>query len=191
MTRLIRLAPAALGLTVALTPGLAAAHTGLGAHGMADGLLHPITGADHLLAMVAVGLWAASLGGRALWAVPLAFMAMMGAGAALSMAGVALPGVEGMIGLSVIALGLLVAFSARVPVMAAAAIVGLFALFHGAAHGAELPAGASGLGYAVGFLISTGVLHVAGLALGMVLARRPMSALLGGVTAAVGVWLSV
>ncbi len=179
-----------LALAVAMTPGLAAAHTGLGAHGLFDGVLHPFVGADHVLAMVSVGLWAATLGGRAIWAVPAAFVSMMALGAALAMGGVALPGIEGMIGLSIIALGLMLAFSVRVPVLAAAALVGLFAVFHGAAHGAEMPAGASGLGYATGFLTATAVLHAAGIGLGLALARLSLVRVLGAGTALGGLWLA-
>lgn len=157
------LLPAALVLAVIAGP--AAAHTGhepLG-NGLMAGLLHPLMGLDHLLAMVMVGLWAAQLGGRTLWQVPAAFVVAMALGAALALAGVAMPVVEGMILTSVMILGLVVAAGARVPVPAAMGLVALFALFHGAAHGQELPALAGPVAYVAGFLLATSALHAAGI----------------------------
>lgn len=157
-----------------IVPSGAEAHL-FGAHGagLAQGLAHPLGGLDHLLAMVAVGVWAAQRGGRALWAVPLAFVAMMALGGALGFAGWPLPWVETGIAGSVLALGLLIAFAVPLPISAAAAVVGLFAVFHGQAHGAELPQAASPLAYAAGFVAATALLHAAGVALGTML-RRPM-----------------
>ncbi len=162
-----------------LLPQAALAHTGAGAHGhgFTSGFLHPLGGLDHLLAMIAVGLFAAHLGGRALWLVPLAFVALMALGGAAGFAGVALPFVELAIALSVVVFGLLVAFRTRLPLAAAMTLVGIFAIFHGHAHGAELPAGQSALTYAAGFLIATALLHAAGIAIGLGFARLAASGL--------------
>ncbi len=152
--------------------GAALAHTGHGdASGFAQGLSHPLGGLDHLLAMVAVGLYAALLGGRALWCVPATFVAVMALGGAAGAAGYALPYVEIVIALSVVVLGLAVALRLGLPTVAAMALVGSFAVFHGHAHGAEMPQGASGLAYATGFLLTTALLHAAGIALGFGIAR--------------------
>lgn len=151
-------------------PALAHAHTGAGsAHGFLAGVNHPIHGLDHMLAMIAVGLWAAQIGGRALWAVPASFVGVMVLGGLAATAGWALPLVETGILLSVLLLGLLIAFAIRPPVWAGALLVGAFALFHGYAHGAEMPHGASSLAYAAGFVMVTAALHVAGMGVGMLL----------------------
>ncbi|MFM2043460.1 MAG: hypothetical protein RLY86_2036 [Pseudomonadota bacterium] len=165
-------------LALSLAAGPALAHAGADHHhgsGMIAGLLHPVTGLDHLLAMVMVGLWAAQLGGRALWALPAAFLAVMAAGAGLALAGVAaLPPVltEGGIAASVLILGLLVAAVGRLPTGAAMGLVGGFALLHGLAHGAEFPAGAGPGAYMAGFLLATGGLHAVGAGIGLAVARR-------------------
>lgn len=160
----------------------ALAHTGVGSvSGFAAGLMHPLTGLDHLLAMLAVGLWAGLVGGRARWAYPLAFVAMMVVAGLWGMSGAALPGVETGIAVSVIVLGLAIALKATPPLAAGTAACALFAIFHGHAHGAELPAGASGLGYALGFVLSTAALHGAGLAAASFLASRaPLLARVAG-----------
>jgi urease accessory protein len=159
-------------LAAALLPTAALAHTGVGeASGFAHGFWHPIGGLDHVLAMVAVGAFAARLGGRALWIVPTAFVAMMAVGGFAGMEGVALPFVETGIALSVVVLGLAVALGWKLPVAAASALVGLFAVFHGHAHGAEMPVDASGLGYAAGFMLATALLHVAGIGLGVLVGK--------------------
>jgi urease accessory protein len=163
---------------LALAPSVAFAHSGMAPHdhaGLLGGLLHPLTGADHLAAMVAVGLWAAALGGRAIWAVPASFVGLLMAGAILGVAGVGLPAVEPMIAVSVVALGLAAAFSLRIPAAAAAALVGVFALFHGQAHGAEIPALGSPLLYGLGFALATIGLHGVGIALGFGLGRTRMN----------------
>jgi urease accessory protein len=159
---------ALLRLALLLVSSAAYAHTGVGATtGFAHGFLHPISGLDHVLAMVAVGLYATHLGGRALWLVPLSFVTMMAVAGAAGMAGLELPLVEIGIGLSVVVLGAVVAFGLHLPTVAAMALVGFFAIFHGHAHGAEMPESGSGVEYAVGFVIATATLHAAGIGLGM------------------------
>jgi urease accessory protein len=155
-------------LAAALLPTAALAHTGVGdTGGFAHGFWHPVGGLDHVLAMVAVGAFAACLGGRALWIVPAAFVAMMAVGGFIGMEGIQLPFVETGIALSVVVLGLAVALRWKLPVAAASALVGLFAVFHGHAHGGEMPVDASGLTYATGFMLATALLHVAGIGLGL------------------------
>jgi urease accessory protein len=155
-----------------LAPSLAHAHSGA-AQGFLSGITHPIHGIDHLLAMIAVGLWAAQLGGRAVWAVPASFVGVMAIGGLLGTTGWHLPLVETGILVSVLLLGLLIAFAVRVPVWAGALLVGVFALFHGHAHGAEMPADASGLLYAGGFVLTTAALHAAGIGVGLALKFSP------------------
>jgi urease accessory protein len=153
-----------------LAPTLAHAHPGHAGHdagGIGWGLLHPFTGLDHLLAMVAVGLWAVQIGGRALWALPAAFLGAMVAGGALGLAGVQMPLVEPMILGSVLALGALLAFAVRLPLSVSAAIVALGAFFHGQAHGLEMTAGANGWLTALGVVLATAFLHAAGVAAGL------------------------
>ncbi len=162
--------------------GPALAHTGVGAvHGFGAGLMHPLFGLDHVLAMVAVGLWAGLTGGRARLAYPLAFVGMMVLSGLWGMSGAALPGVEIGIAVSVVVLGLAIALRATPPLAAGAAACAIFAIFHGHAHGAELPQGSSGLGYALGFVLATAALHGAGLALaGLLAARAPLLARVAG-----------
>jgi urease accessory protein len=164
---------AALLSALTFLPTLAHAHPGLPGHthGFAAGVAHPLGGLDHVLAMVAVGLWAAQLGGRARWAVPAAFVGVMTLGSALGMAGVTLPLVDSAILCSVVLLGLLIAAAARLPLAASVALVGMFAAFHGLAHGAELAANPSGLAYLGGFALTTAALHGSGFALAAVLQR--------------------
>lgn len=172
------------GLVVIATAlaGPALAHTGAGAvHGFGAGLLHPLFGVDHVLAMVAVGLWAGLTGGRARFAYPLAFVGMMVLAGLWGMSGSSLPGVEIGIAVSVVVLGLAIALRATPPLAAGAAACAIFAVFHGHAHGAELPQGASGLGYALGFVLATAALHGAGLGLaGLLAARAPLLARVAG-----------
>jgi urease accessory protein len=163
-----------LALTIAalLIPSSAQAHNGVGdTNGFVHGFTHPISGVDHILAMVAVGLFAAHLGGRVLWLVPLSFVSMMTVGGAFGMAGVDLPFVEIGIGLSVVVLGLAVACGFHIPTAAAMALVGLFAIFHGHTHGAEMPESASGLAYGIGFVLATATLHGCGISLGLSVGR--------------------
>jgi urease accessory protein len=169
VNRSLRLSLAALA---ALAPTVALAHTGLGGtYGFIHGFAHPIGGIDHVLAMVAVGMFAASLGGRALIALPLTFMGVMAVGGALGIAGFPLPFVETGIALSIVALGAAVAVKWSWPVAAAMAMVAVFAVFHGHAHGTEMPLDASGAAYALGFVSATGLFHLAGVGLGLAIGR--------------------
>jgi len=144
------------------------AHEGAGAvGGFASGFTHPILGPDHVIAMVAVGLWGAFLGPPALWLLPVIFPLVMAGGGALGILGVPIPAVELGIAASAIVLGVMVALGARPPLWVAGLIVGAFAVFHGHAHGTVLPAAASPLAYAPGFVIATGLLHLIGIAFGM------------------------
>lgn len=179
-----------ISLTAAIFAAAAApafAHLNPEEHGsMMAGLSHPLFGADHILAMVAVGIWASQIGGRALWAVPAAFVGMMAIGFALAVSGIDLPFVEPAILASVIGLGLLVAAAVRLPVAASAAVVAAFALFHGHAHGGELGT-AGALQFGLGFVLATAGLHLAGLGLGLALNRfGPVVARLVGVATVVG-----
>jgi len=159
-----------ISICLALTATLASpalAHTGVvQTDSFASGIAHPLSGADHILAMVAVGLWGVLAGGRAIWAWPAAFIAMMLAGFAAATFGLQMPFAEPAIWSSIIVLGLLAALAVKAPVWLGAAIAGLFALFHGHAHGVEAGA-ASLIPYAAGFSLSTGGLHAVGVALGV------------------------
>jgi urease accessory protein len=169
----------------ALMSAPASAHVDPLAHGaMASGLLHPFSGADHMLAMIAVGLWAAQLGGKARFAVPATFVAVMAAGFGLALIGAPLPFVEPAILASVIGLGLLAALAVKLPTSLGMAIVGGFALFHGYAHGAEL-GGANALTFGLGFVAATAILHGVGLGLGAWASARSaaIGRLLGALTA--------
>ena len=152
---------------VLASPALLSAHEGGSAAGLLSGLLHPISGIDHVLAMVAVGIWGAQLGQPAIWMLPVTFPMVMAFGGMLGLLGLPLPGVEIGIGLSALLLGLVIALERPVGLAVAAALVGFFAVFHGHAHGAELPEEQSGLLYSIGFVGSTGTLHVLGIALGL------------------------
>lgn len=186
-----RLLPA---LTLAALATPAAAHLPHGAYGsLAAGFSHPLFGLDHVLAMVAVGLWASLLGGRATWALPAAFVGAMVAGFALALAQVPVQGVEPMVLASTILLGLAVAAAMRLPVAAGAILVAAFGLFHGHAHGGEL-GGADAWRFGLGFGLATVGLHVAGLGLGIAVVRVRAGALargLGAATALAGVALAI
>ncbi|MCB1510246.1 MAG: HupE/UreJ family protein [Hyphomicrobiaceae bacterium] len=169
----------------------AMAHSGGGmAGGFVSGFSHPISGWDHVVAMVAVGLWGAFLGAPAIWLLPVVFPLVMAFGGVLGILGVPIPSVEVGIALSAVVLGLCVACAVRPPLWIAVVIVGLFAIFHGHAHGTELPQAADAYTYAIGFVIATGLLHVAGIAFGL-LARWEVGKLAvrasGGVIALIGV----
>ena len=167
MTRLSRLAITSLALAM-LLPSAAYAHTGVGdTSGFAHGFMHPIGGLDHVLAMVAVGLLAARLGGRALWLVPLSFVTMMIVGGIAGAGGIGLPFVELGISGSILVLGFVIALGRQIPTPVAMALAGFFAIFHGHAHGTEMPVDAAGLAYGAGFVAATALLHAAGLALGI------------------------
>lgn len=160
------LSHAALAIAL-LAAGPALAHTGAGeAGGFASGFLHPLLGPDHVIAMVAVGLWGVFLGAPAIWVLPIVFPLIMALGGALGMMGVPLPAVETGIALSAVVLGLCVLLALKPPLPVAAVIVGAFAIFHGYAHGAEMPEAASAVSFALGFVIATGLLHLAGILLG-------------------------
>lgn len=182
----------ALGLILLLHTTPAVAHDGTGlAGGFVAGFLHPVSGFDHMLAMVSVGLWGAFLGRPLLIVLPMVFPALMAVGAALGMVGAPLPPVELGIAASVITLGALILFAVRAPIAIACAIVAVFALFHGYAHGTELPSAADPIGYTAGFVICTGLLHVAGIALGTLRESAAGAILLrsfGGVIALTGAW---
>lgn len=190
MIRRITLALAALAATTAP----AFAHLNPEEHGsFMAGFSHPLFGLDHILVMVAVGLWAAQIGGKALWGVPAAFVATMAIGFGLAVSGVDLPFVEPAILASVVALGLLVAMAVKLDTAVAAAIVAVFALFHGHAHGGEL--GTAGtVSFGIGFVVATALLHIAGIGLGLGIARLSGGAIaariIGGLTALAGVVLA-
>src|SRR5690606_22382907 len=177
--------------TAATIPAFA--HLDPGAHGsFAAGFTHPLFGLDHILAMVAVGLWAAMQGGRATWAVPMAFVGTMALGFAAAIAGMPLLFVEPVILASVVFLGIGVALALPVPTAAVAALVGFFAFFHGHAHGGELGE-AGAWEFASGFLIATAALHAAGIAAGLGLARvsgKLITRAAGAATALGGLWLA-
>lgn len=168
------------------------AHVQAGAAaGFLTGLQHPVSGLDHVLAMIAVGLWGAQLGAPAIWVLPVTFPMVMAVGGFLGLLGVPLPGVELGIALSAIVLGLMVMREARPSLVVAGVIVALFAVFHGHAHGTELPDGQSGMTYSIGFVMATGCLHGAGIALGLVHRWRWGATAIraaGGAIAAAGVW---
>ena len=163
MTKILFLTAIAL---MAMT-GLAEAHTGFGATGFIHGFIHPFTGYDHIIAMVAVGLFAAIIGGRAKFLVPFSFVAMMMAGAAWAIADFSMPFVEAGITASMFVLGGVVLLRWRAPVALAMALCGFFAVFHGFAHGAEMPTEAAGFEYGAGFVMATIMLHAIGLAAGL------------------------
>jgi urease accessory protein len=182
-------------LATLMLPSLAYAHIVAGrTSGFAHGFVHPLTGLDHIAAMVAVGLWAAQRGGRAVWVVPLTFVSVMSVSGLLGMTGVSIPFVEPGIAASVFVLGLLIAAAVRLPLVASSLIVGLFAVFHGHAHGAEMPETVSGLTYGIGFVLATGLLHCCGIGLGLLAGQLESPRFVrytGGATAALGVYLFV
>ncbi len=152
-----------------LAPATVLAHNPGGmAGGFASGFMHPLTGIDHILAMVAVGIWGAQLGAPAIWALPIAFPLVMSVGGAMGVRGVPLPGVEIGIAASALMLGLMIFLEARPSLVIAALLVGFFAIFHGYAHGKELPHAANPLAYGVGFVLATGLLHVTGISFGLI-----------------------
>ncbi|GAB4348215.1 MAG: HupE/UreJ family protein [Oricola sp.] len=191
-----RLSAAAALLFASAIPAFA--HLDPGEHGsLAAGLSHPLYGIDHILAMVAVGIWAAMIGGRAVWAVPATFVSLMAAGYAASFLGMPLPYVEPAILASIVAFGLLIALAAPIPAGLVLAVTGFFAVFHGYAHGSELGS-AGAMAFGAGFLVATAVLHAAGAGFGIAVqnlldgARGRMALrVAGGATAAYGMALAV
>jgi urease accessory protein len=190
----MRLSRSLLALALIALPTAALAHTGHGdTSGFIHGFMHPVGGIDHILAMVAVGVFAFVLGGRALILVPLSFVGMMAVGFLLGVGGVNLPFVELGIALSSVVIGGVAALGRPMPVIGAMALVGVFAIFHGFAHGAEMPADAGGAEYALGFMAATGLLHAAGLAGAMLVARlsgkygKLVAQIAGGVFAGGGI----
>ena len=160
--------PCLMVAAVLLLPTICQAHIEQGqAAGFFTGMEHPWSGLDHILAMIAVGLWGAQLGSPALWVLPIAFPMMMTIGAMMGLVGIPVPGVEVGIALSAILLGLMVLLEMRAKLVVAAVLVGFFAIFHGHAHGTELPPGQSGLLYSMGFVIGTGCLHGVGILIGL------------------------
>ena len=177
-------------LSVLLVPMMAEAHSETGTiGGFLSGFRHPLTGLDHIAAMVAVGIWGAYLGAPAMWLLPVIFPMVMAFGGALGVLGMPLPGVETAIALSGVILGFMIVLAARPPLWVAALIVGFFAIFHGHAHGTELPHAANAITYAVGFVMATGMLHLSGIAIGLLI-RWPWGRVLvrtfGGAITATG-----
>jgi urease accessory protein len=195
-SQLIR--PSLAAAMVVLTPAVAFAHTGVGdASSFVHGLGHPISGLDHILAMLMVGVFAWQLGGRAVWLVPVTFVGVMAASGTLGIAGIEVPFVEIGIAFSVMVLGAIVAFDIKVPAATATGVVGLFAIFHGHAHGAEIPEDAGGIAYATGFMIATALLHLSGISAGFLMGKAgehygsAVVRLAGGLATVAGVALLV
>lgn len=180
-----------LAAVVFVLPNAALAHeeVAVGA-GFFNGLMHPVFGPDHLIAMVAVGLWGAQLRAPLIWMLPVAFPLMMAMGGVLGVLGLPMPAVEIGIAVSALVLGLLVAFAVRAPHWAALAIVSAFAVFHGHAHGTEIPHAATPIAYGLGFVVSTGLLHLAGILIGLLNTAKGIGPAIvrgcGGVIAALG-----
>jgi urease accessory protein len=164
--------PSLAAAVVVLTPMVAFAHTGVGdTSGFVRGFGHPMSGLDHIIAMLMVGVFARQLGGRALWLLPIAFVSIMVVGGMLGMAGIEVPFVEIGIALSVVVFGAIVAFEIKAPAATAMGVVGLFAVFHGHAHGAEIPEVGGGVAYAAGFMIATALLNLSGIIAGFLMGK--------------------
>ena len=187
--------PMLAGLLLLCAAAGAQAHTDAGAtNGFISGFMHPLSGIDHLLAMVAVGIWGATLGKPLVWALPVAFPLLMVVGGVLGIAQIPVPYIEAGIAASVVVLGLAIAAAWRAPVAVAVAIVAAFGVFHGYAHGAELPATAAPAAYTAGFVMCTGLLHLGGIALGLLRALPRSTEVLrasGGLIALTGIWILV
>lgn len=182
-------------LLMLTAPGAAEAHILQGeAGGFLHGFEHPLSGLDHLLAMFCVGLWGAQMGGRAVWSLPIAFPLIMVVGGMMGIAGVPLPAVESGIALSIVVLGAAIALVWRPPEWLAVLVIGVFAIFHGYAHGAELPTAADPADYAIGFVVATGLIHLAGIAVGLAFQRLrggELSRALGGLIGLGGLYFLV
>jgi len=189
--RYIRFLVLCLGLAFGLAES-AWGHTASGPlGGFFSGFRHPVFGFDHLLAMFAVGVWGAQIGGRSVWELPVAFPLIMAIGGALGIAGVPLPFTEILVALSMVVLGSAIAVAWRPPAWASIGVVRLFALFHGHAHGVELPAAADPVAYGIGFVLATGLIHVAGIGFGLVLGKAyqgKVSRIAGGAIALCGLY---
>ncbi|MEP9356900.1 HupE/UreJ family protein [Xanthobacter sp. KR7-65] len=188
MTRIAPFSRLTLALALCAIPlAPALAHTGSGVQeGVLSGFLHPLLGPDHLVAMVAVGLWGAQLGNPAIWVLPITFPLVMAVGGLLGISGIDIPFVEPLIAISGIALGMMVALNVRPPLWAAAILVGVFAVFHGYAHGQELPEAADAVAYAVGFVVATGMLHLLGILIGVLVRWEAGAAAVRACGAAIG-----
>jgi urease accessory protein len=177
---------------VAGLPAIAEAHiTQDSAGGFVHGFLHPLSGADHLLAMFSVGLWGAQMGGRSVWSLPITFPLIMVIGGVLGIAGVPIPGVEIGIALSILVLGAAIAFSWKPQEWVALAIISVFAICHGYAHGAELPIASDPADYAIGFVVATGMIHILGILVGLYAGRLyngKLARILGAMIAPGGVY---
>ena len=182
----------ALSVTMlAYIPTAGAHNMGAEGAGFITGLAHPFMGLDHLLAMIAVGIWAAQTGGSAVWRLPLSFIVMMAVAALISASGYSLPALEPLIAGSVILLGLMVVFAIRLPINLSMLLVGLFAVFHGYAHGLEMPQASSAILYGSGFVLATALLHLIGIGLGKVAYRKHLlSRLSGSIIAIAGLYLA-
>jgi len=180
--RLVWLVPALFAL-----PSAAGAHEGGAGAGFASGFVHPLAGIDHVLAMLAVGLWGAQLGAPALWMLPVAFPLVMALGGVAGIVGLPLPAVELGIAASVIALGAAIALDRRPPLALAGALVAFFAVFHGYAHGAELPGRVGAVAYSAGFVLATGLIHLVGIGIGLVLKLPHGTSALRAGGAAIGI----
>lgn len=185
-------------VALCLVPTAALAHTGVGdASGFMHGFMHPLGGLDHLLAMIMVGIFAYQLGGRALYLVPLTFIVVMALGGFLGVAAIPVPFVEIGIALSVVALGAIVAFGIKAPIAVAMGLAGLFAVFHGHAHGTEMPMDASGALYGAGFMAATALLHAVGIGIGVLIGMmsqtfgKTVYRVAGGVASVAGVALLI
>jgi len=175
---------------LAYIPTAGAHNIGTEGAGFITGLAHPFMGLDHLLAMIAVGIWAAQTGGNAVWRLPLSFIVMMAVAALISASGFSLPALEPLITGSVVLLGLMVVFAIRLPINLSMVLVGLFAVFHGYAHGLEMPQASSALFYGSGFVLATSLLHLIGIGLGKVAYRKHLlSRLIGSMIALAGLYL--
>jgi len=177
--------PAVLAAALFAGAEPASAHILSSAGGFASGFAHPMTGADHFLAMFAVGIWGAQMGGRSVWTLPVTFPLIMAAAGLAGMSGLVLTHVETGIALSILALGLAIALRLRVPEALALLAISVFAVFHGYAHGVELPLATDPAAYAVGFVVATGCIHVLGIGVGLVLLRPMRGRLAQGLGAAI------
>ena len=175
---------------LAYIPTAGAHNIGAEGAGFITGLAHPFMGLDHLLAMIAVGIWAAQTGGSAVWRLPLSFIVMMAVAALISASGFSLPALEPLIAGSVVLLGLMVVFAIRLPINLSMLLVGLFAVFHGYAHGLEMPQASSAILYGSGFVLATSLLHLIGIGLGKVAYRKHLLSRLSGSIIAISRFIS-